>query len=580
MPMPPRSKEGGEDLEEVERALSVLKGRHPEHERARREDEAVRAKRAAEQDARSRAEAKENLRKRALYGGAGGLVVLAMLGGGLAFRREVSRRGAIEQATDPYRAMGFVLVESSSRGEPSKVETKGEAGCWLAVPSQGAEAVALELTANETKVTGTGPLMACTCESGRIAVQGAVPEGGSLALLRIDAAAVGGSRAAAFLPFKPAAVGATDEPCAEATLDAWIDAKRAPKLAPDSAFLGAPERAPLVRAGFTSLVVVKEGVPFGVLDVPGQSCALVVPAKPGAQLALRGRGGAPVVASSAGPIALCTQNDLPVTLLRTAPAGEVHVLTAPAAKIGGLPGVREAARLAGIAIATESVAASDRAWSAKQVLLAANVPEQLVSIASAPDIAAEPEARIVALSFATPGALTAESPDGVFSYCEPPLDGKTLESLCTFSGPQTWHIGSKDATAGLARAKLPFWLFALQTVSDPVALKVETQMIGLARQLRLEGFEPTTLEALTETDKGADVLGRSNEDAVVAVALAPAPPFVFPLTDGPAWALGEAPRVVAVKPMEKVTLTSVVKGLPSATKGQRRTVVFRRQKAS
>lgn len=580
MPMPPKPKEGGEDLAEVERALSVLQGRHPEHERARREDEVARAKRAAENDAKSRAVAKESFKKRALYGGVGLAVVLLLLGGGLAFNREASRRGAIEKATDPYRAMGFVLVETSSRGEPSKVETKGEPGCWLAVASQGAEATPLELSANETKIPGKGPVFACTCEAGRVAAQGPVPEGGSLALLRIDAAQVGGSRATAFLPFKPGAMGATDEACAEATLDAWIDAKRAPKLAADPAFLTRPDSASLARAGFTSLAVVKAEVPLGVLELPAQSCALVVPEKPGAQVALRGRGGAAVVPPTTGILSLCTQNELPVTLLRTGAAAEVHVLTAPAAKVGGLPGVREAARLAHLSVATESIAASDRAWSAKQVLLAASVPEQLVTVASTPEIAADPEARIVALSFATPAALTAESPDGVFSYCEPPLDRQTLESLCTFSGPQTWHLANKDATAGIARAKLPFWLFALQTVSDPVALKVETQMIALARQLKLEGFEPTTLEAVTENDKGADVLGRSNEDAIVAVALAPSAPFVFPLTDGPAWALGEAPRVVPVKPMEKVTLSSVVKGLPSATKGQRRTVVFRRVKTA
>lgn len=598
MPMPPKPKEGGEDLAEVERAMSVLQGRHPEHERARREAEAQRAARKAEMDAEANRLAREAFKKRALWGGLGTVVVLGMLGGGLAFRREVARRGALEQATDAYRAMGFVVVETSSRGEPGKIDTKGEAGCWVAVASQGAEAAALELTAGDVKVSGKGPLFACTCEVGRVAVTSAVPDGGSLALLRIDAAAVGGSRAAAYLPFEPSAVAASDESCAEATLDAWLDAKRAPKPKADEKLLQTPSRAPLARAGFTVLASIENDLPYAVVDVPAQSCILVKgPDAPDRPVSLRGKGGAALLGPAAGTLGTCFQSDTTVTVQVTrrpgAPIRPVKpeakpgaagdpwpratvVLAAPASKLGGLPGLSEAASLAGISLAATSLAPADRAWSAKQVLLAAAFPEQLVTLASTPEIAPDPEARVVALSFAGPNALTSESADGVFSYCEPPLDATHLESVCAFSGPQTWHLASKDATAGLARAKLPFWLFALQSVSDPVALKVETQMISLSRRLRFEGFEPTTLDAITETDKGADVLGRTNEDALVAVSLAPVAPFAFPLTDGPAWTLGEAPRVVSTKPMEKVTLTSVLKGLPSATKDKRRTVVYRR----
>ncbi len=580
MPLPPKSKEGAQDLHEVERALSVLQGRHPEHERARREDESARAKRAAELEAERAVAVKESTRRRLMYAGIGASLVVLTLSGAFAFRREIVRRGAMEQATDPYRAMGFVIVDTSPRREPTVVETKGEAGCWLAVSSQTGDAP-LELTLGDMpKVAGKGPVYACACEPGKVTVRGPAPsspESAGLAVLRIDAKEVGGSRAGFFLPFQPGTSGKTDEACAEASLDAWLDAKRAPKPTADGAWLADPKRASLARAGFEVSVSAKAATPFVPVEIPAASCALALSTSREEKLALRGRGGVTVVPEAAGPIGICAKDATSLLLLRGSPTSEgAHVVTVPAAKVGGLSGLREVARLAGFPLAGEAIALADRAWSAKQALVAATVPEQLVDMATTPEIAPNPDARLVALSFATPMALTSESPDGVFSYCEPPLDRTTLDAICAFSGPQTWHLTGKDANAGIARAKLPFWLFALETANDPVALKVETQMVALSRRLRFEGFEPTTLEAVTETEKGADILGRTGEDAAIAVSLAPTPPFAFPLTDGPAWTLDGPPRVVPTKPIEKVSLVSTVKGLPSA-KDKRRTVVYRRQ---
>lgn len=72
------------------------------------------------------------------------------------------------------------------------------------------------------------------------------------------------------------------------------------------------------------------------------------------------------------------------------------------------------------------------------------------------------------------------------------------------------------------------------------------------------------------------MLGRTGEDAIVAVGVAPVEPFVYPLSDGPPWTLDDAPHIVPVKPLEKVTLHAMVKVLPP--KAARRTVIFRRQK--
>ncbi len=150
-------------------------------------------------------------------------------------------------------------------------------------------------------------------------------------------------------------------------------------------------------------------------------------------------------------------------------------------------------------------------------------------------------------------------------------------SLCIFSGAQRWKIEGADSVAGIARAKTPFWLFGLEKVSEPVALKRQTQIITLARALHREGFEPTTIEAVTEMDKGTEVLGRANEDAIIALMLSPTEPWVIPLaeTSDVSWSLDAgAPRVVKLKTLERVMLVPPPKTkLPP--KDKRRSVVFR-----
>ena len=148
-----------------------------------------------------------------------------------------------------------------------------------------------------------------------------------------------------------------------------------------------------------------------------------------------------------------------------------------------------------------------------------------------------------------------------------------------FSGVQKWRSfsgGGEALVGGLARSKLPFWLYSMQGVKDPAALAGITKLLALARALGRDGFAPTTLEALVEQPSGVDVLGRTGEDAVVAVGVAPSEPWVYPLSDDVAWELEGPAQIALVKPLERVTLTTPLKKLPPLN--LRRTVVFRRQK--
>ena len=416
--------------------------------------------------------------------------------------------------------------------------------------------------------------------------------GEGLALLRTDASTVGGSRAFAFLPFKPGTTGQTDVACAEASLDAWLDAKRWTQESPEGAarprapvdaaaseqWLSAdPKRAGLRTAGFKLTAMVARGAPFSVVEIPAETCVLLAVERETDKPSLRLKGGALAVGPVAGHAGWCTSAGALVLAQREG-EGELAVLTVPAARVGGLSGLREAAEDAGMPLQAATVPARDRGWSAKQLLLASAIPETLITVSNAPDLGVDAEARIIALSMEKPNALVPDTPADVFSFCDPPLT-TALATVCVFSGPQKWRVDGANVDGGVARAKLPFWLFGLQGVSEPAALKVETTLVTLARRLRREGFEPTTIDAVTELDKGAEVLGRAGEDAMVVVGLAQAAPWAFPYTDGPAWTIEGEPRVIPIKPLERVTVSTTT---PAAArtlppKAGRRTVVFRRQ---
>jgi len=574
MPEPPKPKPK-DDLAEVERALSVLKGRHPEHERARRVDEENLKKRKDERDAVSSEERKRILARQIMIASGIGTALVIAVTVGLFFRSEIARRGRLEQLGDPYRSMGFVVVETGSRGAPGKLETTADQGCFVVASTVANGAITVKQGTNE--VSGAGPAFFCTCQNDPIFASAQVPQGGGLALLRIDASAVGGSRAASFLPFKPGAIGRWDASCAETSLDAWLDAKRFPKATVEDTWLKEdPRRSVLADIGFKPLAKMKKDAVIAVVELPAESCIVAAPAKPDDPVGLRAKGGSMLVAPVSGGFAWCTSAEGVFTVQREPSSSEVTVVGGSVARLSGMPGLRELAASAGLTLGTMAVAPQDRGWMAKRVLMTSAIPEALITVAVAPEIPNDPDARLFAVSFASPNALAADTPDGVFSFCEPTLDAKTTDAICAFSGAPSWRITRPDAVGGIARAKLPFWLFAMQGVNEPAGLKGELQLVSLARKLKREGFEPTTLEAVTEVLLGAEVLGRSNEDAIVAVTVSATDPWVFPLSDGAPWTVDGTPKVVPLKPLERVTLTTNDRKLPP--KDKRRTVVFRRQK--
>ncbi len=575
MPEPPKPKPPVDDLAEVERALSVLKGRHPEHERARRIDEENLAKRNAEREAVLATERRKTLARRIMIASGTGTALVIAITAALFFRSEIARRSRLEQLGDPYRSMGFVVVETGSRSAPGTLEASADPGCFVVAATIPTAPITVKQGANE--MSGPGPAYFCTCQNDRIFVESEVPQGGGLALARIDAATIGGSRAATFLPFKPGTIGRWDASCAETSLDGWIEGKHWPKPTGNDAWLTAdPRRAALSDLGFESAAVMKYDEPIVVLDMPAESCLIAVPAKNDDAVGLRAKGASMLVPTTPGGFAWCAAAESVVTVQREPrdDASEVNVLLGPVERLSGMPGLRETTKAAGLVLGSFGVPPQDRGWIAKRVLVTSAIPEALINVGIAPTIPNDPDARLFAVSFATPNALVADTPADVYSFCEPTLNDTTTDAVCAFSGPSSWRIGKPDAVGGLARSKPPFWLFAMQGVTEPAGLKKELELVSLARRLKKERFEPTTLEAVTEVGNGAEVLGRSAEDAIVAVSVSATEPWVFPLSKSAPWTVDGTPEIVPLKPLERVTVTTNDRRLPP--KDKRRTIVFRR----
>jgi hypothetical protein len=576
MAAPPKPKKATpDDLAEVERALSVLQGRHPEHERARREADESRKLRAVELDTVARMESERVRSRRVAIVAVAVAIVPLFTFIGVFGSREMARRARIDAVSEQYRVHGFTAIETSLRGSTGALEATAEPGCLLAVST---DTKPVSITRAGVTLSSAPPTLFCTCTSEQIAVTSPVGGLGGIALLRADAALIGGSRAFAVAPFKPASTLVADEPCSEASLDAWIEAKQFPHPPVDDAWLAAaPARAPLKASGFHVLAFGPPEAPFVVVDVPKESCLLATSASVDDRLGLRMKGEPALVAEASGAVGRCAQAGGKVLVSRDG-KGEVAVLVAPAAMVGGLLGLREVAASAGLVLVSSAVPGSERAWDAKQLLLASAIPEAIIKTSSASDVPKDSEARIVALSLETPSALTFETAPEVKSSCAPLLGVKTREAVCVFTGVQKWRTpgGADGVVGGLARSKLPFWLYTMQGVKDPAALDGITKLLAIARFLGREGFTPTTLEALVEQPNGVDVLGRTGEDAVVAVGVAPSEPWIYPLTEDAEWTLDDPPKMATVKPLEKITLVTALKKLPPIN--SRRTVVFRRQK--
>jgi hypothetical protein len=570
---PPKSRIG---LTEVERALSVLEGRHPEHEKIRRQTREAAEQRRGQIDIELARNARARRRRRFVMAM---LTLAAGVAGFVAWKVAVRTRalqGALESAEAPWLARGFTRVASNElTAKPSlEVDLPGSS-CFVATATIDGPMRARDSLAAGAAVEGPRPLAWCSCGPGHATIDGLASAAlVGLSVLRIDAVVLGGPLARSWVDFTPGAWGDGGRECADATLDGWIAAHHAPAATPEAAWLDAdPTHLAFHRAGLHLAAAIEPPHPFAIVNAAAGDCAIAI-SRSGESLSLRAAGGTWLVSHAHGALAWCSSSADALTVWRDG-TDPVAVLEAPADRIGGMLGARECAEAAGVAIPPEAtwLRGEDLPWDAGALLRASGLSD----VTSSP-LRVEPgppDARVVALAL-SPGASAISEPEGVVIACDPPLAASARESLCAHSAPVSW-FNKKDALAGSARGSLPFWLSPLEGHRELDAVARVPELLALTRRLAREGFEATSLEGVTELPDGVRIVGRGGEDAVVAVGLEPKPPWVLPyfeaVKSGIPWDLGDAPREVQLKPGDTVKLAS---SPPStAPLAARRTVVFR-----
>ena len=571
MPKKPAPQQSG--LDEVERAISVLGGRHPEHERTRRETAAAADARRREIEKELAVNRRKRLRRLAV-------VVANMIAVGLAgyvasrlFSRTSAIRAALERDEAVFVTHGYTEIASNEITARTTLEKDApESSCFVAIATRGP----LHVRAGDIDAQAAHSVGWCECTPSHVTLETTAASGPApgLALLRIDSRAVGGAFARSWFAVAAEKWADTSASCAEAMLDVWIGDGKVPKPPPRDGSLDAIAGGKTLHAnGFDLVAQLADDHPFAFVDSRAGDCAIAI--SPGGALSLRTTGGERVIHSAPQTMAWCSSSALPLTVWRDAgSSAPIIVAAAHADRVGGLLGTSESAREAGLTLGPETtwLRPGDGPWEASAILHASKLDASAGSAVSAEPGTADP--RVTALVYSAATRLK-WAPDSTAVVCDPPLAASSAfaESVCNAISPVAWWRDG-DAPAYAAHAALPFWLSTLDGHHEPDAMARIPELLALARTLARRGFEPTVLEGVTELPTGVRVVGRAGEDAVVAVGLAPRPPWALPYTDGDAWELGEPPRVVELQPGSSVTLTSSPP--PSTTVDKRRTVVFRR----
>ncbi len=565
-PEPP-SKPKKDDLAEVERALSVLGGHHPEHERARREVTEAMKKKQVEGHGAAAVASKE-LRKRLAIGAAvaGAVALVGYLGWGR-YAHAAAIERALEGPTATFAPRGFA---PAATGE-GRLDESVEPGCYVAVTPADGDGK-LEVEHGGETLSGARSVGFCACTPEKVSVRG----DGAVRLLRVEGKLVGNLDGLGAVEPRPATLSQRTEDCAAEQLDAWLAEKKLPAAPVDPAALDKDEKlAPLRVTGLVPVATLPAERSFALIDGGGESCFLAWSRDEADTLTVRLAGGARPIVGEKGGIAWCSASARLVTLWRQG-KGHVTVARTQAARIAGLLGLKERVQRGAIfSPFTAWVAAEDLAWDAVQTLRGSAVSDADVALqGTETESKAGGDPRLVAVSILQGGSFVADRRGDVPYFCHPKPDSGALETLCAQLRPQTWRQTGALGSVGLAQAPLPFWLTVFAEVKEPELVKSLVALLILARRLQGDGFEPTTLAGVAEEQSGVSVTGRGGDDAVVAVGLGPKAPWVFPYSDGDEWQLAGEPRVVELKPGERAVLSSVQP--PTVPKEQRRTVVFRR----
>lgn len=562
-PAPPSPDESG-GLEEVERALSVLGGRHPEAVRAQREAEQAKT-RKEEERLRAAAAATRGGRVRIALGVAGVVVLALAVGVVLHLRsRAKAHDDAFRQKEAKFVTAGFVELEGLADQRTLSIDG-AESTCYALVTAPEAGDVDYDVTRGPTPTRARGDAIFCTCTAETIL---ASSPNADLRVLRVAANDVGGSLALSYAFADHRTIVAGSEACDVDQLAEWARGPHAPK----GADTPLPTGAGLAERGLVPLPGLAAPYPFVIVPPAPDRCFVAV-AGEGATLAIVGE--AKDYPPPARAIASCDAKGVGAVVRRDG-SGDVRVAAVTGRRAGGALGFRETLGEAGIDAAVW-VRDDDRAAFAEESLRASLVPEPKSVAGGALLSTAAPDARVVLVTTKDGSMYVAEGPPEATFLCAPTMSAAWPESLCVQTKAHSWHLPRPDSVGAVAYGVLPFWMSAISSIGADragEALAPQLALLRLARRLSAQGFDPTIVEGINERPDGVDVLGRSGEDAVVVVGVWPSPPWFHGYSpDGSPFAVDGEARVIPLRGGEHVTL--VAKPTPPVPVAQRRTVVFR-----
>lgn len=561
MPPPP-------GFDEAEHALALISGKDPEivrKARALRElDEQAAAERALREEELARERRAARLRTASV------VLAVSALGLGACWAAYVAFSRAQRESTERERAarwlagtaapmakQGLALRETAIG--PAKTVTLSTrlGGCLFvhAADERGSVPVRIRRDA-AAELTAERGVAFCLCEDEAVTVR--VEGGGDLpaaiGIHQAPAAAIGGTEGLSAMDPPPPAIAATGATCAGEQLRAWLP--RGGQALAKSRVSGATG-ALVDGLGSARLALVGRGsartrlVPVATESA---SCYLAIATT---KDTLTLTDGDPKPLARGDALAWCDKAAAPRAITHVGD-GEVLVGRVASAEIGSLAGTLDVARRLGVSAPATWLDPTALAQATAELLAKSHVI--LPKPAEGGALAASPSLRLAVISRS---ASTPEDTGALVCAAGPPQ-----QLLCLVPPGVAWRT-STLGEVGVAAA--PFWVAA---AAEPRGLAAMMPVFALVRSLARAGFEPTTLEGITESAASVEVSGRAGDDAVVAVAISPSAPWVLPLSEGPSWKLGDAaPRVVPLAPGGRLSLRNPMLGaMPPAT---RRTIVFR-----
>lgn len=593
---------GGEDevsfdeLVEIERATALVQDRDPgqaeavvaarlraKAERAKRDEQVVKLREAAEQKRRSR-----NRR------------IAALVVGGVALAASAyPLTKAIQEEMHSAEALGKLLDEASQsvqeHGFKQKDEwldvddegvtitiPKGTCSAVVAVRQDGGDAGPLRIERARAKaIEGPGGHLWCSCDDEEVVVRLPDADGQRAAIrwLTTGTVVAGGVDVleTVAIPGFTLRVDDFGRSCADQAFEAWSAKTKNGRL-PDLPATPPEWIAPLVAEGLTPVGVLDEDRAFAVVDVAAGHCMLATAQEPGGPVTLRGADGQRLIEKTTAALAWCSyEEETRHSLWRGADPGAAWaVLTAEADRIGGMTGLRELALRLELPELQGVIVPAELGADAMAALLASSVSKDEITKGTGEELASHPDHRVVAFSMFQEGAYVVDETSLAPMGCHPMPDPKAALNafVCVQARPQAWRPEGSEHTQAAACSKLPFWMSLLADATQPEALQAAAKLLGFARRMAARGAEPSSAFGVQDAAWGATVRGHANKRSVVAVGITKSAPWVHPLSKDQPWTLDGPVPMLEVAPDDEVELRSKVPlGFDAAS---RRVVAWRR----